>query len=232
MIVVMTSKWVGDALGKDGIYSIWIAMRKYPWIPPVEYKDRGETGAELMTPFEDLVVIEDGEMTLLELGMLSREYPWKRIIDAVGSLVDGLLKKHDFHGFPVVHQHDLLGYATRDKLQASLGTSIVYIENSFSTQLCVGTMLSEDLDSGTARRCIFSTRSSTYASSVDQVNLSETLHEAVIQLRKEVPQELVITMFQKLVCDIIFRSLSRYIFAAFRIFATSYSLDTESLREW
>jgi chloride channel 3/4/5 len=68
MISVMTAKWVGDACGKDGIYSVWIAMRKYPWLPPVAYRDKGETAAQVMTPIERLVSIEDG-CTLGELGM-------------------------------------------------------------------------------------------------------------------------------------------------------------------
>lgn len=70
MVCVMTSKWVGDALGKDGIYSAWIAMRQYPWLPPVDYHDQGETGAHIMKPLDDLVVIEDGSSTVEELGAL------------------------------------------------------------------------------------------------------------------------------------------------------------------
>jgi len=68
MICVMTSKWVGDAIGTDGIYSVWIAMRGYPWLPPVDYHDRGETGADIMKSFEELVVIENESCTLRELG--------------------------------------------------------------------------------------------------------------------------------------------------------------------
>lgn len=66
MISVMTAKWVGDAFGKDGIYSVWIELRKYPWLPPVDYRDKGETAAEIMTPIEKLAVIVDG-CTLREL---------------------------------------------------------------------------------------------------------------------------------------------------------------------
>jgi len=73
----MTSKWVGDALGKDGIYSVWIAMRRYPWLPPTDCKDKGESGSNLMKPFEELVVIEDGKHTLLELGESSSRYNQK-----------------------------------------------------------------------------------------------------------------------------------------------------------
>jgi len=102
MICVMTSKWVGDAMGKDGIYSVWIAMRRYPWLPPVDYRDRGETGANLMKPLSQVVIIEDGTTTVGEL---------KR-----------LLAKYEFHGFPVIDNHrEFVGYATRQELRAALG---------------------------------------------------------------------------------------------------------------
>ncbi|KAK1227146.1 chloride channel, partial [Marasmius sp. AFHP31] len=67
MVSVMTAKLVGDALGKDGIYSVWIAMRDYPWLPPVDYHDQGESAAGIMKPVEKLVVIEDGQGTLANL---------------------------------------------------------------------------------------------------------------------------------------------------------------------
>lgn len=70
MICVMTSKWVGDALGKDGIYAVWIALRRYPWLPQREYHDHGETGAQLMTPTERLSVIEDEHYTMVDLGII------------------------------------------------------------------------------------------------------------------------------------------------------------------
>jgi hypothetical protein len=71
MMSVMTAKWVGDALNKHGIYAAWIAMRGYPWLPPVDYTDRGKTGAHVMKRVERLVVIEDGECTVRELGVSS-----------------------------------------------------------------------------------------------------------------------------------------------------------------
>lgn len=70
----MTSKWVGDAMGNDGIYSVWIAMRKYPWLPPVHYHDKGETGANIMKPVETLVVIQDEQVSIADLGMFSTRY--------------------------------------------------------------------------------------------------------------------------------------------------------------
>lgn len=68
MVGVMTAKLVGDALGKDGIYSVWIAMRHYPWIPPVDFNDQGQTAADAMRPFSSLVMIEEDKLTLQDLG--------------------------------------------------------------------------------------------------------------------------------------------------------------------
>lgn len=67
MIAVMVAKWVGDAFGQEGIYSLWIAMRRYTWLPPVEYHDNGETAGQFMTPTANLVVVENN-ITLEELG--------------------------------------------------------------------------------------------------------------------------------------------------------------------
>ena len=67
MICVMTSKWVGDALGKDGIYAVWIAMRNYPWLSQSDYHDQGEAGASLMRSFNQLVVIQDGACTIADI---------------------------------------------------------------------------------------------------------------------------------------------------------------------
>lgn len=157
MICVMTSKWVGDALGKEGIYSVWIAMQRYPWLPPTNYHDKGETGAQIMKPFEELVVIEDEQSSIIEL-----EY---------------LLKEYDYDGFPVVRREELLGFATRDRL--------IQIINL--------------LPSGDAlerTKCSFSNRPA--AMHTRLVDLSGSLEESVLQLRKELPAELVVSMFQKL----------------------------------
>ena len=69
MISVMVSKWVADALGQDGIYASWIALRRYPWLPPIEFRDNGEIAADAMTPVKNLVVLHEGS----PLGEL-REY--------------------------------------------------------------------------------------------------------------------------------------------------------------
>lgn len=109
MISVMVSKWVADYFGKEGIYSIWIAMREYPWLPPAEFRDKGETAAHVMKPASDLVVIHD-----------DRE-------GCVLQDVDQVVRTYRFHGFPVVHGDQLVGYVTRDKLRTCLGEHIFLI---------------------------------------------------------------------------------------------------------
>ncbi|KAF8075038.1 Cl-channel protein [Lyophyllum atratum] len=159
MICVMTSKWVGDAMGKDGIYSVWIAMRNYPWLPPVDYHDKGETGADIMKPLERLVVIDDEQLSTRDL--------------------ENLLEKYTYDGFPVVRQRQLIGFATRDRVKEALE------------------MLAPEDVSDVRKKCSFSIRDSLLPEA-SRINLSVCLEEAVLQLRKEVPQELVVNMFQKL----------------------------------
>ncbi|KAI0286120.1 hypothetical protein BGY98DRAFT_945091 [Russula aff. rugulosa BPL654] len=54
MISVIISKWVADALGLDGIYASWIALRRYLWLAPIEFCDNGEIAADAMTPVNNL----------------------------------------------------------------------------------------------------------------------------------------------------------------------------------
>ena len=103
MISVMVSKWVADAFGKDGIYSIWIAMRQYPWLPARDFRDKGQTAAHVMKPAGNLVVIADDGR-----GCTIRE-------------LDELVRRHKFRGFPVVHGEQLLGIVMRDKLRSCIG---------------------------------------------------------------------------------------------------------------
>lgn len=100
MISVMVSKWVADAFGEDGIYSTWIAMRQYPWLPAREFRDDGQTAAHVMKGAANLVVVHD---------------------DALLGELDELARTHAFRGFPVVRGEQLLGFVLRDKLQAAIG---------------------------------------------------------------------------------------------------------------
>ncbi|KAJ3849426.1 Cl-channel protein [Lentinula lateritia] len=162
MVGVMTAKWVGDALGEDGIYNVWISMRQYPFIPPVDYNDEGRIAADAMRPFGMLNKIQESQATLQD--------------------IENLVNVHEFHGFPVVRGRELIGYATRDKL-------ISFIELNLSPE--------------TARkRCRFSSPKHQLTPSndntIDILDLTSCLERSILQLRKEVPQALVVRMFQKM----------------------------------
>ena len=89
-------------------------------------------------------------------------------------------KEYNFHGFPVVQDTELVGYVTRDKLR-------IFIE----------TLFAQESDPLPTQRCTFSSRRSATEDNLE--NLSDLLEEAILQLRQEQPQELVVDMFQKLV---------------------------------
>ena len=104
MIAVMVAKWTADAFGKEGIYSLWIAMRKYPWLQPVDYRDNGETAAQFMIPAANLVLVEDG-VTLEEMGRLVVTWPHA--------------------GFPVVNsEKKLIGFVVRENVREFIGMQL------------------------------------------------------------------------------------------------------------
>jgi len=93
--------------------------------------------------------------------------------------LDNLVKKYKFHGFPVVKDVGFIGYVTRDKLMVSIES-----------------LLSQEPVPLPTRRCTFLSRQRTTQDDLE--DLSDVVEEAVLQLRKEQPQELVVDMFQKL----------------------------------
>lgn len=152
MISVMISKWVADALGPDGIYASWIALCRYPWLAPIEFRDNGEIAADAMTPVNNLIVLQEGS----PLSELRR-----------------LLETWEYHDFPVVQNGTLLGYVVREKLRS-------FIEPLLSER------------GGATRRGKFHE-----PQDGDSADLSPLL-EDTMQLRKEVPLELVVNTFRKL----------------------------------
>jgi chloride channel 3/4/5 len=105
------------------------------------------------------------------------------------------LKDHDFHGFPVVRRQGFLGFVTRDKLRLAIGKVPQPQAAYLMLTIEPAPLLSEDSEK--SKRCVFSQQSS--SSAEEQIDLSGLLEEAVLQLRQEVPKELVVNMFQKLV---------------------------------
>ncbi|KAG0213502.1 hypothetical protein BGX33_002867 [Mortierella sp. NVP41] len=103
MIVVMTSKWVGDAFGKEGIFDGIILLCGYPFLGDKEEYKLNTTASQVMTPVEDIVVVTATGNTLDSL--------------------DNLLHETHYKGYPVVNSlRDmmLVGYISRTELRYAI----------------------------------------------------------------------------------------------------------------
>ncbi|KAF8975353.1 hypothetical protein BGZ46_009194, partial [Entomortierella lignicola] len=103
MIVVMISKWVGDAFGKEGIFDGIILLCGYPFLDDKEEYKLNTTASQVMTPVEDLVVVTATGNTLDSL--------------------DNLLHDTHYKGYPVVNSlRDmmLVGYISRTELRYAI----------------------------------------------------------------------------------------------------------------
>ncbi|KAF9115074.1 hypothetical protein BGX27_008997 [Mortierella sp. AM989] len=103
MIVVMTSKWVGDAFGKEGIFDGIILLCGYPFLDDKEEYKLNTTASQVMTPVEDLVVVTATGNTLDSL--------------------DNLLHDTHYKGYPVVsslRDMMLVGYISRTELRYAI----------------------------------------------------------------------------------------------------------------
>jgi len=96
MIVVMIAKWVADSFNVGGIYAVWLAMRRYVWLPQTEFRDYGKTCEGFMRPLDQLAVINGQDSTVRSL--------------------EAFVAKNDVHGYPVTEGELLVGYVQRRKL--------------------------------------------------------------------------------------------------------------------
>jgi len=164
MIAVMTSKWVADSLYPDGIYMAWISLHDYPFLPATEFRDKGDTAADHMRPVAELNVIDGRCTTLQEL--------------------DYYVKNFDVHGFPVIADGLLLGYATRDAIQTTIGP----ILSNAAADGMTGDRVT------TLTHCTFVPN----ANNGETLDLSACLTSTCMRLRQETPLEIVVRLFQSL----------------------------------
>lgn len=108
MIAVMIAKWVGDALGKAGIYEAWIAFNEYPFLDNRDDRPIPDIPvSQIMTRTEDLITITaEG--------------------DTIASLRN-LLNNYTYRGFPVIYNAQdavLLGFISRTELSFALSSAL------------------------------------------------------------------------------------------------------------
>lgn len=114
MAAVMTSKWVGDAFGREGIYEAHIRLNGYPFLDAKEEFTHTTTAREVMRPRRNeppLAVLTQDDLTLGEL--------------------QTVISDTSFNGFPVIVSKEsqrLVGFALRRDITIAIGkTVVVYI---------------------------------------------------------------------------------------------------------
>ncbi|CAL4065808.1 unnamed protein product [Meganyctiphanes norvegica] len=105
MAAVMTSKWIGDAFGKDGIYDAHIILNGYPFLDSKEEFSHTTLAHDVMRPGknESFYVMTQDSMTLDD--------------------VQQLLRETDHNGFPVVVSRQsqyLVGFVARRDLAIAI----------------------------------------------------------------------------------------------------------------
>ncbi|GAO19666.1 hypothetical protein UVI_02047650 [Ustilaginoidea virens] len=108
MVAVMTSKWVGDAFSRRGIYESWIHFNEYPFLDNSEEAlvIPDVSASQIMTRIEDLVVLTATGHTIASL--------------------NAILVTHAYRGFPVIsdpREAVLLGYISRAELAYNIRTA-------------------------------------------------------------------------------------------------------------
>ncbi|XP_015781787.1 H(+)/Cl(-) exchange transporter 3 isoform X2 [Tetranychus urticae] len=169
MSAVMASKWVGDALGKEGIYDAHINLNGYPFLDSKEEFSYTTLAADCMKPLRNdppLVLLTQDSMTVDDL--------------------DSLLRNSHHNGYPVVVSREsqyLVGFVLRKDLQIAL------ISAKRTTELYENTRVffsgNTDIFPG--------------GDGIPQpLNLKRIVDFAPITITDQTPMETVIDMFRKL----------------------------------
>ncbi|XP_050301056.1 H(+)/Cl(-) exchange transporter 5 isoform X2 [Anthonomus grandis grandis] len=108
MAAAMASKWVGDALGREGIYDAHIALNGYPFLDSKDEYKHTSLAADVMQPKrnESLSVITQDSMTVDD--------------------IEALLKDTEHNGYPVVVSRDsqyLVGFIPRKDLTLAIANA-------------------------------------------------------------------------------------------------------------
>jgi chloride channel 3/4/5 len=124
MAASMASKWVGDALGKNGIYDAHIDLNGYPFLDCKDEFGHTTLAADVMQPQrnEPLAVITQDSATLADLQQL--------------------MKSTDHNGFPVVVSREsqyLVGFVLRRDIQLAIENARSRVDSLPSSTLCVFT---------------------------------------------------------------------------------------------
>lgn len=184
MAAIMTAKWVGDALGKQGVYDAHISLNGYPFLDNKEEFPYTTTAMNAMSPKLDesaLSVLTQDSMTVKEIIKILRT------------------TKHT--GFPVVLSSSnkyLVGFVTRHDLNLAFkqirrngelyDDSIVYFRN----------FTADEDDRFVGEQSFESDRHRQQQQQRKPLNLKRIIDLAPITVTDQTPMETTIDMFRKL----------------------------------
>lgn len=106
-----------------------------------------------------------------------------------------LLNVNPYHGFPVVREEVLIGYVTRDRIKVAISERAIFFQSHCQYLRASAGLHQSEIPTSNIKRCVFSKAQGT---DVDVVDMTDTLDQGFMQLRKEVSQEFAVNMFQKL----------------------------------
>ena len=170
MAAVMASKWVGDALGKMGIYDAHIELNEYPFLDIKSEFDHTTLAADIMQPQtnESLMVLTQDTMTLAD--------------------VEEVLDSTDHKGFPVVVSMEsqyLVGFVLRRDLTIAVQNAKSRVEGV-------------KVDSTVLFTNITGMHHGTEPSGSAPLRLWKILDLAPTCITDKTPMETVVNMFRKL----------------------------------
>ncbi len=168
MAAIMAAKWVGDALGKQGVYDAHIGLNGYPFLDNKEEFPHTTIAADAMRPKRGetpLAVLTQDSMTVDD--------------------IDTLLKTTNHNGFPVVVSREsqyLVGFVSRKDLSLALSNAKRTCEVYENTKVLFST----------------STPAMPPAPNPQPLKLRRVVDLAPITITDQTPMETVIDMFRKL----------------------------------
>lgn len=169
MAAAMASKWVGDALGKQGIYDAHIMLNAYPFLDSKEEFASTALASDVMQPkqFNPLNVLTQDSMTVQD--------------------VETLLKETEHNGFPVVVSREsqyLVGFVLRRDLNLAIANAKRTLEGLRGDSI-VRFVQSESAPSP-------------LPGAPPLLRLDKILDMAPITITDQTPMETVVDMFRKL----------------------------------
>uniref|UniRef100_A0A8D1WH37 Chloride channel protein n=1 Tax=Sus scrofa TaxID=9823 RepID=A0A8D1WH37_PIG len=168
MAAVMTSKWVGDAFGREGIYEAHIRLNGYPFLDAKEEFTHTTLAADVMRPRRSdppLAVLTQDNMTVDD--------------------IENMINETSYNGFPVIMSKEsqrLVGFALRRDLT-------IAIESARKKQEGIV---------GSSRVCFAQHTPSLPAESPRPLKLRSILDMSPFTVTDHTPMEIVVDIFRKL----------------------------------